>query len=86
MALIKLIAHSDWRLESDEPHRRALFARSASSLHAHWTRGKDRPQLRFLNEERTDLTAARLALITALATVLASGLGILGVNAPEEMR
>ncbi|MGH6840557.1 MAG: DALR anticodon-binding domain-containing protein, partial [Methylocella sp.] len=52
----------------------------------HWTSGKDRPQLRFLNEKRTDLTSARLALITALLTVLASGLGILGVNAPEEMR
>lgn len=91
MALIKLIAQFPRIVEaaaqSDEPHRVAFYLHDlAASLHAHWTRGKDRPQLRFLNEERTDLTAARLALITALATVLASGLGILGVNAPEEMR
>ena len=91
MALIKLIAQFPRIVEAaalgDEPHRIAFYLHDlASSLHAHWTRGKDRPQLRFLNEKRTDLTAARLALITALATVLASGLGILGVNAPEEMR
>jgi arginyl-tRNA synthetase len=91
MALIKLIAQFPRTVEaaalSDEPHRIAFYLHNlASGLHTHWTRGKDRPQLRFLNEKRTDLTVARLALITALATVLASGLGILGVNAPEEMR
>ncbi|MGH6823142.1 MAG: arginine--tRNA ligase [Methylocella sp.] len=91
MALIKLIAQFPRIVEaaaiSGEPHRIAFYLHDlAASLHAHWTRGKDRPQLRFLNEERTDLTAARLALVTAVATVLASGLGILGVNAPEEMR
>jgi arginyl-tRNA synthetase len=91
IALIKLVAQFPRIVEaavlSDEPHRIAFYLHDlASSLHAHWTRGKDRPQLRFLNGVRTDLTAARLALITALATVLASGLGILGVNAPEEMR
>jgi arginyl-tRNA synthetase len=91
MALIKLIAQFPRTVEaaalSDEPHRIAFYLHDlASSLHAHWTRGKDRPQLRFLNEKRRDLTVARLALITALAIVLASGLGILGVNAPEEMR
>jgi arginyl-tRNA synthetase len=90
-ALIKLVAQFPRIVEaaalSDEPHRIAFYLHDlASSFHAHWTRGKDRPQLRFLNEQRRDLTAARLALITALATVLASGLGILGVNAPEEMR
>jgi arginyl-tRNA synthetase len=29
---------------------------------------------------------ARLALVQGIATVLASGLGILGVEAPQEMR
>jgi arginyl-tRNA synthetase len=91
IALIKLVAQFPRIVEaaalSDEPHRIAFYLHDlASCLHAHWTRGKDRPQLRFLNGERRDLTAARLALITALVTVLASGLGILGVNAPEEMR
>jgi len=91
VALIKLIAQFPRIVEaaalSHEPHRIAFYVHElAASFHAHWTRGKDRPQLRFLNEERTDLTVARLALVTALATVLASGLAILGVRAPEEMR
>jgi arginyl-tRNA synthetase len=90
-ALIKLIAQFPRVVEaaalSHEPHRIAFYLHDlASSLHAHWTRGKERPQLRFLNEELRDLTIARLALIAALAIVLSSGLGILGVRAPEEMR
>jgi arginyl-tRNA synthetase len=91
VALIKLLSHYPRIVEaaalSHEPHRIAFYLHDlAASLHSHWTRGKDRPQLRFLNEERTDLTNARLALITALAMVLKSGLEILGVSAPEEMR
>ena len=91
IALIKLLAQYPRIVEaaalSHEPHRIAFYLHDlAASLHSHWTRGKDRPQLRFLNEERTDLTVARLALVTAVAMVLASGLGILGVSAPEEMR
>jgi arginyl-tRNA synthetase len=91
VALIKLLAQFPRNVEaaalSHEPHRIAFYVHElAASLHAHWTRGKDRPQLRFLNEDRTDLTVARLALVTAVATVLASGLAILGVSAPEEMR
>jgi arginyl-tRNA synthetase len=91
VALIKLLAQFPRTVEaaalSHEPHRIAFYVHElAASLHAHWTRGKDRPQLRFLNEDRTDLTVARLALVTAVATVLASGLGILGVSAPKEMR
>ena len=40
----------------------------------------------FVNEEQRNLTCARLALVVSLTAVLASGLGILGVSAPEEMR
>ena len=91
ISLIRLLAHFPRTVEaaalSHEPHRIAFYLHElAASLHGHWTRGKDRPQLRFLNEEQTDLTIARLALVTAVVTVLASGLGILGVSAPEEMR
>jgi arginyl-tRNA synthetase len=91
IALIKLIAQFPRLIEaaalSHEPHRIAFYLHEfASSFHAHWTRGKDRPQLRFLNEERRDLTIARLALIAALASVLSCGLRLLGVRAPEEMR
>ena len=91
LELVKLIAQFPRVVEAaataHEPHRLAFYLHElASSLHSHWTRGKDHPQLRFLNEERPDLTLARLALVRSLATVLASGLGILGVGAPDEMR
>jgi arginyl-tRNA synthetase len=91
ISLIKLLAQFPRIVEaaalSHEPHRIAFYLHElAASLHGHWTRGKDRPQLRFLNEEQTSLTVARLALVNAVAIVLASGLGILGVSAPEEMR
>jgi arginyl-tRNA synthetase len=33
-----------------------------------------------------ELTAARLVLVQGVVTVLASGLALLGVNAPNEMR
>jgi arginyl-tRNA synthetase len=44
------------------------------------------PQLRFVNLTDEDSTQARLALVHALKGVLASGLAILGVTAPDEMR
>jgi arginyl-tRNA synthetase len=35
--------------------------------------------------EDTELTAARLGLVLAVRTVLAVGLGLLGLSAPERM-
>jgi arginyl-tRNA synthetase len=70
-----------------EPHRVAFYLYElASCFHAHWNRGKDRPQLRFVNPVERNLTSARVALVVCLTSVLASGLKLLGVNAPEEMR
>ncbi len=70
-----------------EPHRIAFYLHDlASQFHSHWNRGKEQPQLRFVNEERPSLTVARLALVAALSIVLASGLGVLGVTTPAEMR
>ena len=57
----------------------------ASAFHAHWNKGKELPQLRFIRPEDMRLTAARLALVSALGIVLRSGLQVLGVEAPEEM-
>ncbi len=89
--LVKLIAQYPRQIEAaalaHEPHRVAFFVHElASAFHSHWNRGKDQPQLRFVNEERRDLTCARLALVNSLTLVLASGLAILGVSAPDEMR
>ena len=70
-----------------EPHRVAFYLYDlASEFHALWTRGKDLPHLRFIIQNDPDLTAARLALVQGVAAVLASGLALLGVDAPEEMR
>ena len=73
--------------EAHEPHRVAFFAHElATRFHAHWNRGKDARQLRFVNENERILSYARLALVTGVSLVLASALSILGVSAPEEMR
>ncbi|MFE1598733.1 arginine--tRNA ligase [Methylobacterium sp. ID0610] len=70
-----------------EPHRLAFYLYElASAFHSFWNKGKDLPQLRFVNQTDRKLTLSRLALVAALRGVLASGLGILGVTAPDEMR
>ncbi len=73
--------------QAHEPHRLAFYLHDlASSFHSHWTRGKDQPGLRFVNEESREITRARLAMVSAIGSVLRAGLGILGVSAPAEMR
>jgi arginyl-tRNA synthetase len=70
-----------------EPHRIAFYLYElASEFHAQWTRGKDLPHLRFIIQNDPQLTKARLALVQGVVAVLASGLALLGVGAPEEMR
>jgi arginyl-tRNA synthetase len=70
-----------------EPHRVAFYLYElASEFHAQWTRGKDLPHLRFIIQNDPELTAARLALVQGVVTVLASGLSVLGVEAPSEMK
>ena len=70
-----------------EPHRIAFFLYElASAFHVHWTRGRDAPHLRFIILDDLRMTVARLALVQGVVTVLASGLKLLGVEAPEEMR
>jgi arginyl-tRNA synthetase len=70
-----------------EPHRISFYLYElASEFHTQWTRGKDTPHLRFIIQNDPELTLARLALVQGVVTVLASGLRLLGVGAPEEMR
>jgi arginyl-tRNA synthetase len=72
---------------ADEPHRIAFYLHElASELHQHWNRGKENPQLRFVNQENATMTQARLALLRGLSTVLTLGLAIIGASAPDEMR
>jgi arginyl-tRNA synthetase len=70
-----------------EPHRVSFYLYDlASAFHTQWTRGNDSPHLRFIQADDGGLTAARLALIGAVVNVVASGLSLLGVMAPDEMR
>ena len=72
---------------SHEPHRVAFYLYDlASEFHALWTKGRDLPYLRFIIPDDAGLTVARLAMVQGVVSVLASGLAILGVHAPDEMR
>lgn len=77
----------DAAAQSQEPHRVAFYLYDlASSFHAHWNKGKDHPELRFVNDKNRQLSIARLGLVHAVASVLKSGLSITGTDAPLEMR
>jgi arginyl-tRNA synthetase len=70
-----------------EPHRIAFYLYDlASEFHALWTKGRDMPHLRFIIQNDAEITFARLALVQGVVSVLASGLAVLGVHAPDEMR
>jgi arginyl-tRNA synthetase len=91
LALIRKIALYPRVLEgaatAHEPHRIAFYLYElASEFHALWNKGNDSPHLRFIIQNDPKMTVARLALVEGVITVLASGLRLLGVDAPEEMR
>jgi arginyl-tRNA synthetase len=70
-----------------EPHRIAFYLFDlASEFHALWTLGNASPHLRFIIQNDRQLTEARLVLVQGVGAVLASGLALLGVEAPNEMR
>ena len=73
--------------DAHEPHRIAFYLYDvAAAFHGLWNEGKDDASLRFLIATDAVLTAARLALVQATATISASGLEIMGVTPVEEMR
>ncbi|MEZ4278131.1 MAG: arginine--tRNA ligase [Myxococcota bacterium] len=68
--------------ESREPHHVAYYLREVAGLWNPYLQDGDRH--RVLSEDAA-LTAARLGLALAVRFVLASGLALLGVSAPERM-
>ncbi|RWD81804.1 arginine--tRNA ligase [Mesorhizobium sp.] len=91
MGLIRKLAEYPRLIESAalalEPHRLAFYLYDlASSFHAHWNRGTDNPDLRFVKVNDPQLTYARLGLVQAVSDVLTSGLTLIGADAPTEMR
>ena len=91
LALMRKIAQFPRVVEAaalaHEPHRTAFFLYElASEFHTQWTRGFNSPHLRFIMQNDPSMTLARLALVAGVVNVLAVGLGLLGVEAPDEMR
>ncbi len=69
--------------EFRQPHRVAVYLEGlAGAYHRFWD---NCPVLPKGDDEATDLTHARLWLVEATRTVLANGLTLLGVTAPERM-
>ena len=90
MAVIRQLASWPRLVESaaraHEPHRIAFYLMDlAATFHALWTAGRETPALRFIREDAPGLTAARLRLVKATALVIRSGLGVLAIDAREEM-
>jgi arginyl-tRNA synthetase len=91
LALIKVLANWPRLVESaaeaHEPHRVAFYlSEVAAAFHALWNKGRDDSTLRFIQADDVPGTQARLALVRGAQAVIASGLGVLGVEPAEEMR
>ncbi|MBS3647484.1 arginine--tRNA ligase [Pseudaminobacter sp. 19-2017] len=91
IALIRKLAEYPRLIEqaaqSLEPHRLAFYLYDLASLfHAQWNRGTDNPDLRFVKVTDPQLSYARLGLVQAVLDVITSGLGLIGAEAPSEMR
>ena len=91
IALIRKLAEYPRLIEaaaqSLEPHRLAFYLYDlASAFHAQWNRGTENPDLRFVKVTERQLTHARLGLVQAVLDVITSGLGLMGAEAPSEMR
>ncbi len=91
LGLIKKLAEWPRMLElaakHNEPHRIAFYLYElASDLHSLWNLGKEKPQLRFWQEDDKAASTQKLAMIRAVQITLANGLGILGVTPIDEMR
>ena len=68
-----------------EPHRIPFYLYELVTLfHSYWNMGKDNKDYRFVGENK-NLNKTRLVLLQALAIVIKSGMGILGVSTPKSM-
>ena len=91
LALVKFAAQFprivDTAAAAREPHRIAFYLYDlAASLHALWNVGNDRPDRRFLLADNPGVTCARLFLAEGVGQIIRNGLGIMGVQAVQEMK
>jgi len=89
MAIIRTMSEFPSLLEDIcrtlEAHRLAYYlAHLAASFHRYFNMGLKNGALRVVTEDGT-LTQARLLLISGVRIIIANGLGLLGVSAPEKM-
>ncbi len=90
LALIKKL--SEWQriiemaARTYEPHRITYYlGELAADFHGLWNKGKENFHLRFIDSENQELTQKHFALVAAVATVIGSGLNLLGVKPQEKM-
>ncbi len=70
--------------QAHEPHRVTTYLQElAAAFHGYFTKYKDSEE-RVISGDR-DLSRARLAMVAAVRQVIANGLTLLGVSAPERM-
>jgi len=91
LALIRLLASwprtVEGAAEAHEPHRLAFYLYDlAAAFHGLWSKAREEPGLRFVIAEDQELTRARMALVRAVQTVVASGLDVMGVTPVDELR
>ena len=67
-----------------EPHRISVYLYElASQFHSYWNLGKDKPEKRFINEEK--ISNDKLVFLKVISNVIKSGMKIIGVETPEKM-
>ena len=72
--------------EAREPHRIAFYLGDlAAAFHSQWNMGNDDAARRFVRADAPALTSARLALAGAVGQVIRNGLGVMGVEAADEL-
>ena len=64
-----------------EPHRIPVYLYELAALfHSYWNLGKNNPELRFINQNKS-----RLILLKAISHIIKNGMNIIGVTTPEKM-
>jgi arginyl-tRNA synthetase len=71
--------------ELREPHRIARYLEDTTAVFNKWYDTKECRMLPSGDDPVTPVNEARLVLVVAARTVLANGLALLGVSAPERM-
>ena len=68
-----------------EPHRIPIYLYElAAEFHSYWNLGKQFPEKRFINDQKT-ISDDKLIFLKAIANVVKSGMDIVGVDSPTKM-